>query len=152
MLASDCAETNILMDADSLYPEGFHPLLTDFLPDGTTIARPYTRASAPTPVRYYFVDFGMSARIPRDAPRLVLGEEGADREVPELSNTVPYDPFKADTFILGNVFRRTIHDVRSTACLVHWMLIVCPEILSCRFSAFFDSVHDPFQARSPSNS
>ena len=34
-----------------------------------------------------------------------------DKEVPELSATIPYDPFKADIFILGNMFRKTFIQV-----------------------------------------
>jgi len=37
---------------------------------------------------------------------LVLGLAGRDREVPELSDEVPYDPFKVDIFTIGNVLRR----------------------------------------------
>ena len=111
-LARDCARTNILMDADSLYPHGFHPRHQNNLPDFHTTAWPYWRSSAPKPVKYHLADFGLSVRFPPGAPRLSVGHIGADREVPELSDMVPYDPFKVDIFILGNVFRRHIHDVR----------------------------------------
>ena len=68
----------------------------------------------PGRVKYYLADFGMSRRFPPGVPRQVLGIEGADQEVPELSDTVPHDPFKADILILGNVLRKKIHDVRAT--------------------------------------
>lgn len=102
------------MDADALYPRGFHPIFKDHLPDYHTEASPYSRASAPGGVKYFFADFGMSLRFPSGVPRRVLGKTGADKEVPELSDVVPYDPFKADVFILGNALRRKIHDVRTT--------------------------------------
>ena len=34
-----------------------------------------------------------------------MGLDGRDGEVPELSATVPYDPFKTDMFIIGNLFK-----------------------------------------------
>ncbi|EKM49864.1 uncharacterized protein PHACADRAFT_214379 [Phanerochaete carnosa HHB-10118-sp] len=107
----DAAPTNILMDADPLYPQGFHPVQRNRLPNFTSKAWPYSRFGAPAGVRYYFADFGLSVRIwPRDEPRFVRGHIGADRDAPELSDTVPYDPFKVDVFVLGNVFRKQIHD------------------------------------------
>ncbi|KAJ3013593.1 hypothetical protein NUW54_g1546 [Trametes sanguinea] len=56
------------------------------------------------PVRYYYVDFGLSVRFPENAPTMVVGDVGRDDEVPELSSTVPYDAFKADVYALGNLF------------------------------------------------
>ena len=113
MVLRDAAETNILMDADSMYPKGYHPVQQRRLPlpHWTSMASPYSRASAPRPVRYYFADFGLSTHFPPGAPRLVTGELGAEREVPELSDTIPYDPFKLDIYVLGNVFKTRIHDV-----------------------------------------
>lgn len=62
-------------------------------------------------VRYYYVDFGMSTRFLPGEPRLVTGQLGRDREAPELSDTVPYDPFKVDVFIIGNLLRQEFHEV-----------------------------------------
>jgi hypothetical protein len=42
---------------------------------------------------------------------LVLGVAGRDQDVPELSNNVPYDPFKVDIFTIGNVLRGEIQAV-----------------------------------------
>ena len=36
----------------------------------------------------------------------ILGIAGRDRDVPELSKNVPYDPFKVDIFTIGNVLLR----------------------------------------------
>ncbi|GJE92549.1 kinase-like domain-containing protein [Phanerochaete sordida] len=108
----DAAETNILMDARPLYPQGFHPAYPHRLPlpNWDKPSTSYTRLSAPGPVRYYFSDFGMSTRFSPGGPRLVTGELGAERDVPELSSTTPYDPFKVDVFVLGKVFKDQIHD------------------------------------------
>ncbi|KAI0722005.1 hypothetical protein C8T65DRAFT_724342 [Cerioporus squamosus] len=56
-------------------------------------------------IDYYFIDFGISSHFePDDTNRLVTGTKGLDEDVPELSADVPYDPFKVDIFILGNLF------------------------------------------------
>ena len=100
------------MDATSIYPEGFHPFLQLRQPDGNGTARVISRYEAHRPVTYYFVDFGISTHFQREQDeRLVVGEDGIDKDVPELSPSVPYDPFKVDIFILGNVFRREIYAV-----------------------------------------
>lgn len=115
----DAADTNIVMDADSMYPQGYHPVQRKRLPlpNYSSDAPHYSRASAPRPVRYYLVDFGISTYFAPGAPRLVTGGLGANREVPELSDTTPYDPFKLDIFVLGNVFKSQIHDV-SPCCSI----------------------------------
>lgn len=108
---SDCTAKNLMMDADPLYPLGFHPVKTFFLPDAVTPASPLPRHSAK--VKYYYIDFGISSHFPPDrrGDRLVLGREGRDRDVPELSTVTPYDPFKVDVFIIGNLLRHEFHDV-----------------------------------------
>lgn len=103
-----------MMDPSPLYPNGFHPIHDLFLPDLSRPAWPTSRVAAHEPVKYYFIDFGISIRIPRGHPRLVLGTDGLDQDVPELSNRVPYDPFKVDVFILGNVFKQHIYAVRGS--------------------------------------
>ena len=103
-----------MMDPTPLFPNGFHPVDDLFLPDLSTLARPLSRIGADPPVKYYFIDFGISVHIPRGHPRLAIGADGLDQEVPELSEFVPYDPFKVDVFILGNVFTQHIHAVCST--------------------------------------
>lgn len=106
----DCAEGNIMMEATSLFPNGHHPVHPEFALDLQESSRPYTRFEAPTPVRYFFLDFGLSSHIQPGSSKFVVGVFGQDREVPELSATVPYDAFKLDIFILGNVLRRCIYD------------------------------------------
>lgn len=106
----DCAFKNILMDANSLYPNGFHPVMLDRLPDNSDDAPVLSRAQRP--VKYYYVDFGISVCIPSDSQnKLVVGTLGRDQDVPELSTTVPYDPFKVDVFIIGNLLLKTFERV-----------------------------------------
>ncbi|KAJ3474984.1 hypothetical protein NLI96_g12133 [Meripilus lineatus] len=99
----DCATMNIMMDAKSMYPEGFHPLNKWCDRSGIETAAHYTRSERPP--RYYFTDFGISSYFPPDCEPLVVGSEGRDFQVPELSKTVPYNPFKTDIFIIGNLFK-----------------------------------------------
>ena len=109
----DCAALNIMLDASSMYPCGFHPASQDMDPSGKKRARERRRRDSPG-VKYYFIDFGISTRFPDDTnktDRLVTGINGLDREVPELSLHTPYDPFAVDVFILGNVYRKALLDV-----------------------------------------
>jgi hypothetical protein len=101
------------MSADALYPQGFHPVRSAYLFNSITTPAPFVpRLGAWPPVRYYFVDFGISVRIPPEVyPKLAIGDDGLDREVPELSATIPYDPFKLDIFILGNMYRKEVYAV-----------------------------------------
>jgi len=101
----DCALPNVMMDASAMYPKGFHPTLSSHLADGFTPAPVIPRTQAR--VRYYFIDYGISSYFPPGQPRgLVTGTLGRDQDVPELSDTVPYDPFAVDIFIIGNLFRQ----------------------------------------------
>ena len=106
----DCVQNNILMDADSMYPEGFHPIALRRTPDYSGIAKYSSRTASGA--KYYYVDFGISVHIPEALrPKLVTGTLGRDQDPPELSATVPYDPFKLDIFIIGNMFKREFHRV-----------------------------------------
>lgn len=103
---------NILMDANSLFPRGFHPVDPMLLPDVSDEAPCLPRSQGK--IRYYYVDFGISSHIsPNSSDKLVLGRDGLDRDVPELSQTAPYDPFKVDVFILGNLFGKELEQVCS---------------------------------------
>jgi len=102
-----------MMDADAMYPEGFHPIRTMHKPDYSGYAPYLSRSTAG--VKYYFIDFGISVHIPADVyPKLVTGHLGRDQTPPELSKTIPYDPFKLDVYIIGNMFKRELTDVRSS--------------------------------------
>ncbi|EPT00389.1 hypothetical protein FOMPIDRAFT_1049710 [Fomitopsis schrenkii] len=105
----DCASPNIMMDGNPLFPQGFHPIYDTSLPDGHGLSWPMSRSHFP--VQYYYIDFSISVYIPPDVgPKLAVGVFGRDQDPPELSDVVPYDPFKLDVFILGNVFRKEFYD------------------------------------------
>jgi hypothetical protein len=108
----DCSLKNIMMDGTHMYPIGFHPVHSIFLADARTYAPMVSRLEAG--VKYYFVDYGISSYFPAGSNReLVLGIAGRDQDVPELSNNVPYDPFKVDIFTIGNVLRGELQAVGS---------------------------------------
>ena len=101
-----------MMDADVMYPEGFHPINLNHTADWSGFAKHTSRAVAK--VKYYFIDFGISVHVPEDLhPKLVTGFLGRDRDPPELLRAVPYDPFKLDIFIIGNMLKREFQEVRS---------------------------------------
>ncbi|KAL6306698.1 hypothetical protein BKA93DRAFT_728769 [Sparassis latifolia] len=108
----DCSYKNVMMDASAMYPHGHHPVKDMCLPDGETEAIFLSRSSVP--IKYYYVDFGISVHILPDVfPKLAVGQLGRDREPPELSADAPYDPFKLDVFLIGNLFRHLLHDLYS---------------------------------------
>ncbi|KAI0334926.1 hypothetical protein GY45DRAFT_1294684 [Cubamyces sp. BRFM 1775] len=106
----DCAYRNVMMDAKALFPRGFHPRAEKCLPDQISVRAPVL-SRRDIPVKYYFVDFGISTQFGSgDSDRLVTGTFGLDQDVPELSNDKPYDPFKVDIFILGNMFTKLFYE------------------------------------------
>lgn len=109
----DCSNYNIMLDASDMYPDGFHPIHQSLDLTWKTQAQYRERHEAEN-VKYYFIDFGISSHFTDPAqPRLVLGKDCQDREVPELSTIIRYDPFPVDIFILGNVYRNYFAKVRT---------------------------------------
>jgi hypothetical protein len=102
-----------------MFPRGFHPVRDSFLPhDMSALAPAIPRLGVG--VKYYFVDYRMSSYFPEGTERqLVLGLAdklpGHDQDVPELSDEVPYDPFKVDIFTIGNVLRREFVGVSTSS-------------------------------------
>ncbi|KIO31891.1 hypothetical protein M407DRAFT_45980, partial [Tulasnella calospora MUT 4182] len=98
----DCAYDNILMDRHALYPNGWHPQSWLATRDG--LASTGRRALREVQdLRYYFIDFGLSTHC----ESLTIGEDGQEG-APELSLTVPYDPYKLDVYILGKTYGRLL--------------------------------------------
>ena len=103
---------NVMMDADALFPLGFHPITHEFLPDGHCDLAP-VRSRVGNPVRYHYIDFGLSAYFPPGVqPRHVIGMFAREQEIPELSWDVPFDPFKVDIFCLGTMWKKLLYLVR----------------------------------------
>lgn len=92
-----------MQDASSAFPgRRTHPVLTDHSEDMQVEYTPLPRCMCS--FRYYFIDFGISKRFEGPGPHLVTGTIGRDPSAPEMSDTVPYDPFKLDIYYLGNHF------------------------------------------------
>lgn len=125
-----------MMDGAPLYPGGFHPIRRRFSPDVIDELKPLSRSDHP--VRYYYIDFGLSERFAPGAPSLVIGDVGRDAEVPELSSTVPYDGYKADIHALGNLFHKELELVSpgsTTACPLRSRLSFDRNTITSNFSA-----------------
>ena len=109
-----------MMDADALFPLGFHPITHGFLPENTIIFAP-VKSRIDNQVRYYYIDFGLSAYFPPGSggPKMVTGMAARDKDIPELSWDIPFDPFKVDIFCLGNLFKKSLYLV----CLMMFYLV-----------------------------
>ena len=111
---------NIMMDATPLFPKPYHPIrkskLRDFSNDGWFASDPkhYTRTQRP--VKYYFVDFGISRRYnPDDGPPLEDPIFGGDKTVPEFRISLDAcNPFPTDVYYLGSAIRKTLLKVRKS--------------------------------------
>lgn len=103
---------SILMDGNATYSSRFYPLLPGRLTGFWSLARPFSRATAPGPIKYYVSDFACSLKFSHGAPRTAIGLVGSNKEVWELSDTNAYDPFKVDVLSVGNLLRRNILQVR----------------------------------------
>ena len=74
---------NILLDADAMYPEGFHPVALNTAADYSSRARYTSRTGAGA--KYYYVNFGISVYIPEAvSPKFVTGTHG-EIETPQNS-------------------------------------------------------------------
>ncbi|KAJ7091961.1 hypothetical protein B0H15DRAFT_777902, partial [Mycena belliarum] len=113
----DCNFVNTMMDAEPLFPRGFHPVHPLYLPDipngKPKMAKPYTRTQRP--VKYYFIDFGISAMFKAGQDTRIDVIEGGDHSPPEFGTlderrdiSIPVkvlDPFPTDIYYLGNLIR-----------------------------------------------
>ncbi|KAF9480289.1 hypothetical protein BDN70DRAFT_622115 [Pholiota conissans] len=105
----DCTGLNVMMDGSEMYPKGFHPREPDYNPTFTGSAQQkYTRTQRPP--KYYWIDFGLSARLdPADEHPLLPILRGNDKSVPEHQDpdyqTQFADPYATDIYHLGNLIR-----------------------------------------------
>ncbi|KIJ16647.1 hypothetical protein PAXINDRAFT_168158 [Paxillus involutus ATCC 200175] len=99
----DCVAANIMMDAKHLCPNGWHPILIEETPN--LMDKLHLRKRSEVEVVYYFIDFGLSTLHPSEDTLFIIGGTARDKTVPEFKLDIPYDPFKADIFILGHMFQ-----------------------------------------------
>lgn len=102
-----------MQDASSAFPgRRIHSTYTGYSEDMRTTYKALPRCMCS--FKYYFIDFGISTRFEGPGPHLVTGTIGRDPTAPEMSDTVPYDPFKLDIYYLGNHFLEQYVRVRSS--------------------------------------
>lgn len=96
------------MDASKMYPNGFHPIQRDILPDYSRIVKPLPRSEAIP--KYYYTGFDVSVFISSDTIR-------ADPTKPQDASseaTVPSElaAFKVDISAMGSLLEKEIFEVR----------------------------------------
>uniref|UniRef100_A0A8H8CJS3 Uncharacterized protein n=1 Tax=Psilocybe cubensis TaxID=181762 RepID=A0A8H8CJS3_PSICU len=91
------------MDPTDVIPTGFHHAKNYCQPDGKTLIEYKDRCSV-SPVKYYIIDFETADYFPNN--KLCVGLYGQQKDVPEMSRTVPYDPFKLDIYQVGKLMER----------------------------------------------
>ncbi|KAF5319796.1 hypothetical protein D9611_012866 [Ephemerocybe angulata] len=105
---------NVMIDAWKLIPGGFHPLDPNCMPEGKHHESPggfkWRSQWSVRPNTYYVIDFGFSEKFDKTMGIRVTGICGQDISVPEMSLTVPYDPFPVDAYHLGNMLLKYYND------------------------------------------
>jgi hypothetical protein len=96
------------MDASKMYPDGFHPIQRDILPDYSRIVKPLPRSEAVP--KYYYTGFDVSVFISSDATK-------ADPTKPQdASSEATASPelaaFKVDIAAMGTLLEKEISEVR----------------------------------------
>jgi hypothetical protein len=128
---------NLMMDADAMYPEGFHPVKWSYKRDYSGWNTHIPRSVAG--VKYYFLDFGISVHIPEGEPQRATGTQGRDQDPPEFRGEGPdkdtpklYNPFKLDIFIIGNMLKNEFSNVTIPPSLITKKTHYLAEIHQCR--------------------
>ncbi|KAJ7760953.1 kinase-like domain-containing protein [Mycena metata] len=119
----DGNSNNIMMDGQHLFPSGFHPQYQRYERGAEKgmfkfrKAKHYTRTQRP--VKYYFIDFGISCKFGPGEDTRAYPIMGGDRSPPEFgvresefaNPTVgKLDPFATDIYYLGNLICRDFLD------------------------------------------
>jgi len=108
---------NILMDPVGMFPNGYNPVQPSSALDKANVPVSWRPRMLSSP-RYYFIDFERSVKYNSyDERGLVVGTNVHAKGAPELSRTVPYDPFPMDVFALGAHLETLIIDVSNTTAL-----------------------------------
>lgn len=116
------------MDGSPLYLEGFNPAHQHRHPTLRRYAKRKRRLYA-SPVKYYFIDFGLSVMENEEwgsDPKRWFGSDGHEQSASELlhySTVTPYDAYLLDVFILGKVFERSLLEVGITITITLSLLM-----------------------------
>jgi serine/threonine protein kinase len=120
----DCTTQNIMLDPSNMYPESFHPVVTDRSKDFRRKAKAYSRTWRPT--RYLLIDFGHSRLYDSSkGPPLDEPLRGGDKSAPEHQNGTLCDPFPTDVYYIGNLVRENYLQVQNFLLRPQKM---CPDL------------------------
>ncbi|KAG5728903.1 hypothetical protein E4T56_gene3822 [Termitomyces sp. T112] len=101
---------NLMMDGSKVIPCGTH-FARPHTHDGLSKTFKWRQRWSVRPVQYYYIDFDISRRYPpelKDVDLKEMNRTGQDRTLPEFKMSGPYNPFKADTYQLGNVILKLL--------------------------------------------
>ncbi|KAJ6460149.1 hypothetical protein C8R47DRAFT_1081083 [Mycena vitilis] len=107
----DIAPQNMVMEESRLIPKGSHWFDPNTHHGFGHFFSWRNRCSLRPSVQYYYIDFGLSMHFPagKESARAAMTLRTFPM-IPELSLTVPYNPFYVDIFQLGLAMRRIIDD------------------------------------------
>ncbi|KAJ7655834.1 kinase-like domain-containing protein [Mycena polygramma] len=104
----DIAPQNMVMDESRVVPRGSH-FATPDTHSGYYGLFCWNDRCAVSPVSYYYIDFGLSLHFPNGKDTaLHLSTLRTFPDIPELSQTVPYNPFQVDIYQLGLTMHKLI--------------------------------------------
>ncbi|KAK7687644.1 hypothetical protein QCA50_008859 [Cerrena zonata] len=111
----DCMHKNIMLDPSQMFPDLYHPMRLERNRSLTGRAKFSSRTSRP--VKYYFIDFGISSMYSADDPHpREIPIFSGDKSPPEYRTpTEPCDSYAVDIYLLGNVIRKDV--MTTTKCL-----------------------------------
>ncbi|KAJ7054436.1 hypothetical protein C8F01DRAFT_490286 [Mycena amicta] len=122
----DTAIQNIVMDETRVVPKGSH-FMADRTHSGHSYLFSWKNRCSVSPVDYYYIDFGLTFHFPagvKDAT--MVGYYGSWRKpIPELSATVPYNPFQVDVCRLGLTILEVIEPYPALADFIPLGKLMC---------------------------
>lgn len=135
--SSDISIRNMVMDTTGMIPGGFHTINTR-TEDGVS-KRIHVRSRTSAAPVSYFIDFGLVVAYKNYAARgKVSGTVGPHRNIPELSEDIPCDPFKLDIRQIRETTKNDLIAVRNNtlSCSARHsqFLVIVAELLGPRVS------------------
>ncbi|KAJ7445166.1 kinase-like domain-containing protein [Mycena galericulata] len=104
----DIAPQNMMMDESRVVPKGSH-FSHDRTHTGFFGLFTWNNRCTVGPVDYYYIDFGLSLHFPNGKDTaLYLATLRTFPTIPELSQTVPYNPFQVDIYQMGLTMHQLI--------------------------------------------
>ncbi|KAJ7078430.1 kinase-like domain-containing protein [Mycena belliarum] len=105
----DIAPQNLVMDESRVVPKGSH-FASPRTHTGFFNLFSWNSRCSVRPVDYYYIDFGLSLYFPEGQDSASqLGTLRTFPTIPELSQYVPYNPFKVDIFQLGLTMQKLVN-------------------------------------------